>query len=93
MFRACARGESATLTRLIFAVKIIRKKIMTKFNCSNIDWDIEDEDENPNLATEMTVEVDLSEVTPGYDEGDLVGDALTAKTGFCHNGFSYVQAD
>lgn len=55
---------------------------MAKYKVTNIDWDVDYDDEfadTPNLPTEVIIEVE--------DEDDIA-DALSDEYGFCINGFS-----
>ncbi len=47
---------------------------------TNIQWDIEDDDESIDLPTEIVLPADISD--------ENAGDYLSDKVGFCHFGFS-----
>jgi hypothetical protein len=69
--------------------------MILKFKCYNIDWDTDGEDpKSLGIPATKTVEVDADpELLDDMDYMDeLVGDALTDATGWCHNGFCYKKA-
>lgn len=61
-----------------------------QITCHSIKWDIDAEDESEDLnLPENVVLVCDEEVVSDECAGDLIGDLLSDKTGWCHTGFQY----
>ena len=58
---------------------------MKKFNCFNILWDIDDDQDvfQSQLPREMSVEVDTDNITNAEDLNHEIVEALTASLGLC----------
>lgn len=65
------------------------------FNITDIDWDVDNEEDFDNLPTEVAVEVDDTMVDDIDDDDEIiayVSEYLSDTYGFCHNGFT-IDAD
>lgn len=66
----------------------------------DIDWDIDDWDgdddveNDPDLPTEVTVEVPMDVINNGSDAvDDYISNYLSDEYGYCHNGFNYDRGE
>ena len=56
---------------------------MSKLIATNIEWDVDDED---NIELPETIEI-----PEGMIDEDKISDYLSEQTGYCHNGFAFVS--
>lgn len=61
-----------------------------KLHIKNIKWDADDPDDFRHLPTEMLLDLDLAGCSDEDEVDDLISEALTSSTGFCHKGFELV---
>lgn len=61
---------------------------MTTIRYFDIKWDLDGEDLDIDLPSEMTIATDPS-VLDDEDAENIISDMLTEATGFCHKGFNY----
>lgn len=64
------------------SIKSILEDNKVKAHVTNIEWDVDDEEDLKSLPTDFTIEVDK-------DDEDTVSDAISNEYGFCHKGFDY----
>lgn len=50
----------------------------------NIDWDVDDGDNNVSLPKEI-------DIPPGMMDIDEISDYISDVTGFCHKGFNLIE--
>ena len=58
-----------------------------EYKVNNIQWDVDNENENVDLPTELTVNVSDDITEPDYVL-NYISDKITEMTDFCHFGFT-----
>lgn len=69
-----------------------------KYRCFNIQWDTSDDGEQVSaedleLPTTLEISFTAEDMEDIDNVEDALSDAITEKTGFCHNGFEWEIAD
>ena len=59
-----------------------------KYKVTNIKYDTKD---TSDLPKEIYVNIDDSEELEDYDIDEIISDAISDTTGFCHKGFSFEE--
>ena len=70
---------------LILLYQNERQDVMKKFNCFNILWDIDDDQDvfQSQLPRKMTIELDVSDISHVEDLNNEIVEALTSELGLC----------
>ena len=74
----------------IFALRIESESDDVPYIVSGIRYDIDGETAIVDLPEEM--EIDVPSNTPDWQLEDVLGEAISERTGWCHKGFDYKKA-
>ena len=62
-----------------------------KILVTDIEWDVDDEEDMVDLPSELTLET--NEDLHGDELEEWISDEISNETGFCHRGFQYENGE